>query len=243
MDWSTFFAHDNDLDVVFEFFSFAHYLFMSIAIIATILTLRYAKKIKISKHEKTIKYVIMSMLIILESGYHIHNLVNGKFSVPLHVCSAAVILAIILLATNNYKVFEATFLLGILGGYAALFIPDLAHYTYVNMRFYHFLIVHMLIIVVPLYYYKAYNYRITMTSIKRSFILLFAMSPFALVINYTMDRNYMFIGEKPEVIAQYLPPWPSYVLIFAGIIFLVFYALLKISNYDYSKLSKNKKRN
>jgi len=235
MSWNDLFAHEYDLENVFVFFSLEHYMFVTIALLGTILILYFAKRIKKWKHEKSLRISIASFMIFLEIGYHTHNWLNGKFSIPLHVCSAAVIVSIILLITNSKKVFGYVFFLGLLGGYTALFLPDMSDYTYINMRYYHFIIIHLLIVVIPLYYYKAYEYRVTSESVKKAFLLLLAMSPLAMYINATMDRNYMFIGEKSETVLDIMPPWPYYIIVFAILIYSLFYSMYRLSNLSIKK--------
>ena len=230
MNWNNLFAHEYDLDNVFVFFSLEHFMFISIAIISTVLVLHFADHVKNWKYEKSLRISIAILMIILELGYHSHNYINGKFSIPLHVCSVAVIISVILLFTNSRKAFGYVFLLGLLGGYTALFLPEMSDYTYINMRYYHFIIIHTLLVVIPLYYYKAYRFRITKGSVRRAFILLVGMSPLAIYINATMDRNYMFIGEVPEPFENMLPEWPFYIIIFAVGIVGLFYSMYWLSN-------------
>ena len=235
MSWSDLTAHEYDLDNVFVFFSIEHFMFITIALSATFLILHFAHYIKEWKYEKSLRIGIASLMVILELGYHTHNFINGKFSIPLHVCSVAVIISIYLLLTNSKKAFGLVFYLGLLGGYTALFLPDMSDYTYINMRYYHFIIIHLLIVVIPLYYYKAYGYRLTLHSVRRAVLLLLAMTPLAVYINTTMDRNYMFIGEKPDPIAAYLPPWPFYILLFGVLIIGLFYSMYFLSNLKIRK--------
>lgn len=230
MNWDDLFAHEYDLNNVFVFFSLEHFMFISIAIISTILILHFANDIKNWKYEKSLRIVISIIMMVFELGYHTHNLINGKFSIPLHVCSVAVIISVILLLSNSKKAFGYVFLLGLLGGYTALFLPEMSDYTYINMRYYHFIIIHTLLVVIPLYYYKAYDYRIAKESVRRAFLLLVSMSPLAIYINVTMDRNYMFIGEVPEPFENILPEWPFYIIIFAFGIIGLFYSMYQLSN-------------
>ena len=46
----------------------------------------------------------------------------------------------------------------------------------------------------------------------------------------------MFIGEKPEIIAAYLPDWPYYIIVFMILSFVSLHVLYFVSNFNYSKL-------
>ena len=122
------------------------------------------------------------------------------------------------------------FFVGIFGGLLALFIPNTLGYTFYNMRYYHFIVLHMSITIVPIYYYKAYGFRIKLSSIYKTFGYFILVSPLVIYVNYIKDKNYMFIGDKPDIIAHLLPEWPYYIIVFAVLAFIMFHILFFISN-------------
>ena len=238
MSFERFFGHDIDFDLAMKPFTLQHLLLVILGILCVVLTLKYATKIKNSKHEKLIKNVFLVWLIFLEISYHLHYWWFGLFSVPLHICSFGVMFSIAILITNSKKVFEILFFVGILGGLLALFIPNTLGYTYYNMRYYHFILLHMSIAIVPIYYYKAYDFRVSYKSVYKTLGLLFIVLPLVVYVNYTFDKNYMFIGEKPEIVAELLPDWPYYIIVFLFLAIFVLNALTYISNFDYSRIKK-----
>jgi len=235
MSLDRFFGHDINFDLAMKPFTWQHYLLILIGITCVVGGLLIADKIHNSRFEKRIKRGFALWLLLLEITYHIHYWGYGMFSVPLHICSFGVILSIALLLTDNYRVFEILFFVGIFGGLLALFIPNTLGYTYYNMRYYHFILLHASITIVPIYYYKAYNYRIRMSSIYKTFAAMTIISPAVIAVNYVFDKNYMFIGEKPLIIAAYLPDWPYYIIIFMALAFVSLHALYFVSNFDYKR--------
>jgi len=232
MSLERFFGHDIDFDLAMKPFSWQHFLLMFLGIMSIILTIKFAEKIKNSRYESKIKVAFAIWLILLELSYHIHYWAAEMFSVPLHVCSFGVLFSVTLLLTNKYKIFEILFFIGIFGGLLALFIPNTLGYTYYNMRYYHFIVLHMSIAMVPIYYYKAYGLRVNITSMYKTFALLFIVLPLVVFVNYKFDQNYMFIGEKPTIIAKYLPEWPYYIFVFLVLGILLSHLLVYISNYS-----------
>jgi len=233
MSFALFFGQEINFDLAMKPFTWQHYLLISLGIASVVVTLLLANKLKKSRFEKRVKIGFAIFLIILELTYHIHYWAFGMFSVPLHVCSFGVILSVILLLTNKYKAFEILFFVGILGGLLALFIPNTLGYPYYNIRYYHFILLHMSITIVPVYYYKAYGFRIKFSSIYKTAGLFLAILPLVVYVNYTFDRNYMFIGEKPSIIANLLPEWPYYIIIFIALGFIIFHLLYLVSNFKY----------
>jgi len=230
MSSTRFFGHDIDFDLAMKPFTWQHYLLMILAILSVVGTLMLADKLKAYKHEKRIRIGFAIWLFALELSYHLHYWFFGMFSVPLHICSFGVFLSIILLLTDNKKVFEILFFVGIFGGLLALFIPNTLGYTFYNMRYYHFIVLHMSITIVPIYYYKAYGFRIKLSSIYKTFGYFILVSPLVIYVNYIKDKNYMFIGDKPDIIAHLLPEWPYYIIVFAVLAFIMFHILFFISN-------------
>ena len=236
MSFERFFWHDINFDLAMKPFTWQHGILILLGIMSVVVTLMIADKIRNSRFENKIKKGFLIWLLILEISYHVHYWGYGLFRVPLHVCSFGVMLSVAILLTNSYKVFEILFFVGIFGGLLALFIPNTLGYTYFNMRYYHFVLLHMSITIVPIYYYKAYNFRIKISSIYKTFGLFVLVLPLVTYVNYTFDKNYMFVGEKPEIIADYLPDWPYYILVFVIIGFILLHLLYFVSNFDYKKI-------
>jgi hypothetical integral membrane protein (TIGR02206 family) len=243
MSWERFWNHDLNPDLAMQPFTWQHGVLIILGILSVVLTLQFAERIKASKYENVVKKSFMVWLVLLELIYHLHYWTYGMFSVPLHVCSFGVMFSVAILITNSKKVFELLFFIGIFGGLAALFIPNSLGYTYYNMRYYHFILLYMSIAIVPIYYYKAYGYRITKKSIYKTMGFIILLSPLVTYVNVTYDKNYMFIGEKPEIIASLLPDWPYYIIVFLFGMFIVFHLLYYVSNYlTYKKIFNTIKR-
>lgn len=243
MTLERFWNHDLNPDLAMQPFTWQHGLLILLGILSVILTLKYAERIKNLKFENRIKKGFAIWLIFLEIVYHLHYWTYGLFSVPLHICSFGVMFSVAILLTDSKKVFEILFFIGILGGLIALFIPNSLGYTYYNMRYYHFILLHMSIAIVPIYYYKAYEYRVTLRSVYKIIGLFLIIAPLVVFVNYTKEKNYMFIGEKPEILADYLPDWPYYIIIFVVVGIFVLHGLWYLSNLDIEKIkSKFKKR-
>ena len=231
MIFKEFFIHEVNSDFVISPYSFQNIVFIMIAIISITLILLFAQKIKKLKYEKQIKVSFAILLIILEVSYHIHNVINGVVSVPLHISSFSMILSVIILLTDNEKIFNVLFFFGVLGAIAAFVMPDMLHYTYYHFRFYNFVLIHIGILIVPLYYYKAYNYKVKLKSMYKIYLFLLVIAPFIMLSNFVLEKNYMFIGVKPDIIAAYLPEWPYFILVYLLIILVLFHILYFICNF------------
>lgn len=235
MSFMRFFGHDIDMNLAMQPFTWQHYLLIFLGVSSVVGTYLLADKLKRYKYENRVRYVVAFWLIALELSYHLHYWLFGMFSVPLHICSFGVILSVTILITNKYKVFEYLFFIGLFGGLLALFIPNTLGYTYYNIRYYHFILLHMSIAIVPIYYYRAYGFRIKYSSIYKTFGIFLLVLPLVVFVNYMKDKNYMFVGDKPNIIADYIPDWPYYIFIFAFLAFIMFHLLYFVSNINDKK--------
>lgn len=242
MSLERFWNHELNPSLAMQPFTWQHGLLMILGVLSVVLTLRYAERIHDSRLENRLKKGFAIWLLFLEIIYHLHYWTYGMFSVPLHLCSTGVMFSIAILLTDSKKVFEYLFFIGFFGGLVALFVPNSLGYTYYNMRYYHFILLHMSIAIVPVYYYKAYGYRVTKKSVLKVMTFVLCLSPLVTYVNYTKGTNYMFIGEKPQIIASILPDWPYYIGIFLVLALIACYSLYFISNYGLDPLVKKFKR-
>jgi hypothetical integral membrane protein (TIGR02206 family) len=216
-----------------------HAILVFFALVAIILTLYFALKIKVKENEKQIRYFIIGVLLILEFAYHIHNWtapaairLERGLSVPLHVCSFAVFMNIALLYTNSKKVFNYAFVFGTIGGFMAMILPNSLGYTYLNFRYYHFIVLHSVILSVPLYYYKAYNYRMNYKEILHVFRSAVLLGISVYILNGFLGTNYWFIREIPDNVSSVFQNWNIYIICFIALVFFTMNVLYLISNFD-----------
>lgn len=237
MTWTSFFGHDIDFDRAATMFTVHHLIYLCSVVLTIVLILRYADAIRDSRWNHQIKTTVFAFLIVLEVFYHIHNWTYPRLSVPLHICSFAVFMSLIILRTDSKRVFEYLFFFGTLGGIMALSFPNTYGYTYQNVRYYHFLILHNVLIAIPLYYYKALGYRITYATLWRVYKTVLVMAIFVHLINlsflhFGIDSNYWFITYIPQVVDGTFTSYPLYLLVFLSSVFLTMNLLFFVSHPD-----------
>lgn len=224
MTFEKFFGHDIDFSKAAVLFTVHHYIYIISGLLVIFLVLLFAKKIRASGKDYYLKRYWVVLLIVLEVMYHIHNWTYPRFSIPLHICSFATFMSVALLLTDSKRVFKYVFFFGTLGGIMALTIPLSLGYTYYNFRYYHFLILHCSIIAVPLYYYKAYDYRVTYRQLWNVFKGILLLAIVVHLINLTFlsfgfDTNYWYISYIPANVDGFFKSYPIYVLSFMLAVF------------------------
>lgn len=218
MNLKTFFGHDLDYSKAATMFSVHHAILLFFGFITIFLTLRYAETIRQVLDTK-FRMILIALLVFLEITYHIHNWTYPRFSVPLHICSFAVFMNIVLLITKKYKVFEYAFFFGVLGGSMALAFPNSLGYTYMNFRYYHFILLHSIIVLTPLYFYKAYDYRINYHTLIKVFKSTVVMAIAIYLFNGLFDQNYWFISEIPINVSNVFTNYYVYIATFILAVF------------------------
>lgn len=229
----TFFGHDINASQAVQLFTWHHALYFFVAVLAFFITLRYSYIIKQHRHEKRFKLGVAALLIIFELAYHIHNWSYPRFSIPLHICSFATIMNIVLLLTDSKRVFNYAFFFGVLGGFMALSIPFTLGYTYFNFRYYHFMIMHFTIMAVPLYYYRSYNFRVSYKMLLDVYRSTLVISIVVLLINRLLHTNYWFISEIPPEMTTFFINWPVYIFFFMGLVFTTMNILYFLTHKKY----------
>lgn len=183
--------------------------------------------------KRTLAYVMGSLLLVNEVGWHIWNIYWGIWTpqtmLPLHLCSFTVWGSIYMLYTGNRNVYfyETLYFLGIGGATQALLTPDAGPYGFPHFRAFQTFISHGLLVIIPLYMTIVEGYRPTLASFKRVFIVTNLYMIVVFFVNLAIGSNYLFVAHKPEfpTLLDALAPWPWYILQLEAIGFAVFFII------------------
>jgi hypothetical integral membrane protein (TIGR02206 family) len=201
-----------------------------LAILVILAALIFAFKSNITTHDgiqRTIKYTLLSALIVPETilygWYSEEGLWDIQYTLPLELCSISQILAIVMLISRSQLLYQIVFFAGIGGALQAMLTPDL-EYPFPHFRFFHFFIVHIAIILAPLYMTWVEKYRPTWKSIGIAMIFLNILVVTVGGIDYWLKANYMFLRHKPESasLLDVLGPYPYYLVVEEGIAVCIF---------------------
>jgi conserved hypothetical integral membrane protein TIGR02206 len=169
---------------------------------------------------------LLAPQIVLYYWYAVQGLWDVKYTLPLELCSISQLLAIIMLFTRSSLLYQIVFFAGIGGAMQAMFTPDL-DYPFPHFRFFHFFVVHIAIILAPLYMTWIENFRPTWRSVWMTMIFLNILLVVVGGTDYWLDANYMFLKHKPvgASLLDLLGPYPYY-LVMEEIIALVLFTIM-----------------
>ncbi|WP_336784590.1 YwaF family protein [Paenibacillus sp. MMO-177] len=209
-------------------YSASHIFMLAALVVLALLLYGFRAQIRSNTPLKTIiRYsIILGLLapqILLYYWYAIVGLWSIKYTLPLELCSISQILAIIMLFTRSKLLYQIVFFAGIGGAMQAMLTPDL-DYPYPYFRFFHFFIVHIAIILAPLYMTWIGNFRPTWKSVWITMIFLNILLVVVGGTDYLLGANYMFLREKPEgaSLLDLLGPYPYYLVAEEGIALVLF---------------------
>ncbi|KEO82395.1 TIGR02206 family membrane protein [Tumebacillus flagellatus] len=211
------------LDHPFTLFDWQHDLALLLILLAVLLLCFQRAKLREPAANRAFRFTLAALLLVSELSLESWQAYEGAwtldFSLPLQLCSLSLLLAVVMLLTKSYRVFEFMFLAGLGGALQAILTPDLGHYAFPHFRTFEFFVGHGAVVVACFFMVFVEGYRPTAGSIWRS---LAALNVVALVV-YALDLltggNYMFLTHKPDnaSLLDFLGPWPWYILSLEGV--------------------------
>ncbi|MHB1452985.1 MAG: YwaF family protein [Saccharofermentanales bacterium] len=234
MDIEEIFSKSPQIIQPFTLFSRQH--LMALLTIATFITVMTLLARKYEKVRKSYKWFLLIAIPVQEIGYKIWaGFIGGidlEIVFSLHLCSAAVIILVILLIRYQQNLFEIVYFWGLGGATQALLTPDISATGFPHFRFFQVFFSHGMIVATVLFFIFAERRKLRAGSLKRVIIItnLYALAIFA--VNSISGTNYLFINHTPETasLLDSLGAWPIY-LIWLEVLLLVIFSLLYLPVY------------
>lgn len=193
---NTFFSLSNmDLNYEITLMEKIIPIFILIAIIITLYLFR--EKIRNNRLlDKNLRYYSSIISLIFLSLYYILEWSNNGikvFNLPLHICFISNILCIQLCFNKNKKIFNFVVFTGILGGISSLLSPAL-DLSFKYFRYYQFMICHISIIIIPVYFMLIYKYTINLKNVLKVIFTTEILGLSLGIFNEIYNTNYMFVS-------------------------------------------------
>jgi hypothetical integral membrane protein (TIGR02206 family) len=210
-----FFAKDWN-GAPFVLFGPTHIIALIIVVLAnlSVVLLRRASP----RSRKIFRYALAGVLVTNETLWHIWNYTTGQWTIqtmlPLHLCSVMVWLSAYMLVTENYRLYEFVYFMGIGAATQALLTPDAGRYGFPHFRAFQTIISHGSIVMAAVYMTVVKGFRPYWKSLLRLVVWLNVYMVCVFMLNLLVGSNYLFIAHKPETasLIDALGPWPWYIL-------------------------------
>ena len=225
-----FFQFHSKLDV-FRPFSVEHLMTMAIILVLCILLFVFGKKLKEKGKRRLFRFSLAFLLLAANVLYHLwliyEHAWSAKRDLPLHLSDLAAILAIVMLLTKNYRIFQFMYFAGLGSSIQAILTPDLDKFSFPHFQYIQFFVSHGGVVLACLFMVVAFNYRPTIRSMWVTILIVNIYAGCVFFLNKLLDSNYLYIMKKPGVssILNYLGPWPWYLLSLELVMILSFYIL------------------
>ena len=232
----------------FEVFSSIHLNTIVFLVVFNIVLLWLMKKNYNQKTDKFFRYTLGLTLLaadlILILWYLAVGIWDWSYSLPFHLSRIAAFLTAIALLTDNKRLYQFTYFIGLGVAIPSLLTPALI-FNFPHLGFFKFFISHGGMATGVLYLTLVKGYRPYFQYLWKSFIALNLMLPFIGVVNWLTGGNYFFLAEKPSghTLLDYMGSWPWYIIsmqFLAVIILFAVYSPYYIKDRRSSKLGSNK---
>lgn len=218
----------------FALFTPAHIVPIVLMIVLIVVIYRNRDRLRKSKHEETLRYILAFALIISDMSYY-WRLVGGASllnpnpveNLPIGVCGWAVIFCSFMMVGKKQALFDIAYFWLLSGSLFALLTPTPLTYTGpTRFRYYQFWLEHTLGYIAIFYMIFVHGMRPVVKSAVRSFVALLVMAVIAYTVNAMLPgANYLYMArpESAPSVLDILPPnFALRLTIMAAVIILMF---------------------
>lgn len=192
----------------FKYGSFAHIFPILLLIVAIVLTYIFREKIKVFKHEKSIRYILAFLLIISEMGYYWRVCYAGNqdlepnllTKLPIVVCTWTSIFGAFMLMSENDSLFDYVAYVSLTLGLLPLATPAVLVKTGPRyFRYYQYWIEHLIPVYASLYMIFVKGKKIKLKAIWKPFVILGPGMALAIYFNSRIEgADFFFLANNTE---------------------------------------------
>ena len=195
-------VNNNDNYIMNSYERYAPFIVLFLLIIIIVLTKNIIRNnIKL---EKRLRWIFSFLAGGVISIYYISNWIILGIDInnlPLHLCYFCTILSIILALNKNKKIFNFILVCGFIGGLGSFISIDLS-LSSSYFKYYKFIISHIAIIILPIYFIIIHNYKLKIKELLEVFIKLELIGIIIGIFNSYFRTNYFFVSFSSNFAAK-----------------------------------------
>lgn len=219
----------------FDLFSLPHIIIIISLFLIVFLMVALRTSISNQRVIFILRYALAISIIVVEGSKQLLDLYRGtwniKWSLPFHLCGITSILCIIMLLTQDSRLFDIIYFWALVGSPIAIIIPGNLNYTYANPSLWLFMASHFLNVMSAVFMMIAYKYRPFVKSIWK----VFAQTNIYMVLiagfNYIAGSDYYYFYLSRDPAPQITNPFKGINSWFAIILLLEAVTLLALFLY------------
>jgi hypothetical integral membrane protein (TIGR02206 family) len=215
----------------FHLFSTAHLITLVIILGLCVLLVVFRRRIEEKRKRTFFRFFLASLLFVTDAWQQlwlVHEKAwSLKTALPLQLSDLAVIVAILMLLTKSYKLFQFIYYAGLGSSIQAILTPDLNRFSFPHFQYIEFFVSHGGVVLALLFMIVAFHYRPTIASLWGTFLIVNLYGACVFFLNKSLNANYLYIMKKPASasLLNFLGPWPWYLLSLDLVMILSFYIL------------------
>lgn len=182
----------------FEMFSLSHIVTLILFLLTFWALVYYRKSLKL--YQKTIKWVLFSMLLLSEVSLHLWLILTNQWDVsnlPIQLCSISTFLALFLFLKKSDKVFYLLFFIGIFPPILSMVTPEIG-YHFPHFRFIKYFLHHSAIPLAVLYFILFEGYRVPRRAILNSYVYVNIIALPVFFLNQLLGTNFFYLANPTE---------------------------------------------
>lgn len=214
----------------FHLWGFSHGVPILLFVILGAILMLYAKRLSNRIRQKKLLLIISFLPFISFCIFFVMQIATGVFSIkndlPIFICRFLALSAPIVYWKEN-RFWTGVFYFWILAGTLNAVITADLRFDYPHWNYFIYFAMHCGLILLPIYYCIVLKHRIRLIDLWNAFWTANIFMIITMVINFSIESNYMYTREKPLVasVLDHLGPWPWYIVA-VQFIALALFALL-----------------
>ncbi|MGP4080010.1 YwaF family protein [Pseudalkalibacillus sp. R45] len=182
----------------FELFSVPHIAVLLMFVAVSFFMVH--SRVKLKPHQSIIKWILLCILVISEISGHIWLVATDQWeygSIPLHLCSISIFIAIYLFFKPSKRAFNFLFFTGLIPPILSIITPEV-FYQFPHYRFLKYFLHHSAITWAVLFFIVFQGYRVPRKAIWTGFITLNVIAIPIFFINILLGTNFFYLANPTE---------------------------------------------
>lgn len=197
--------------------SIEHVLPIVIAILCSIVGIRYAKQASNQKIKTKLFNGLAVFVSLTVFSFHLYHICFESYDIktdlPLYLCSLIALLMPVFSYYRTFWMFEILVFWIIAGTMQGVLTPDIA-VGFPSFDYFRYWMVHLGLLSIIFYAIFVFEMRPRFKSVFISFFALQLYVVLMVVVNAVLDANYFYLNEKPKSasLLDYFGEWPYYII-------------------------------
>ena len=219
-------------EIKFRTFSFPHFVYIAVIVLAIYFAARYIRKIPQEKAEKIIKVLALSLIVIYFYRFYMFRKYDYKYdfidNLPFHLCIINQFVIPYAVFRKNRVLLNLSYCIGAPAAAIAILTPSELYKDYFYLSWYaiFFFLLHFLIVLLPILCINAKIFRPDYKLMPKACGVFLGFTAFVYGLNKLLNANFMFINiPEPGTLMEPFYKWLGNPGFIAPLLIVLFFVL------------------